>query len=215
MKKPFLVFIVIIMLALTNTPSNVGAVGRSPVKGTCVNQSVLKLKYPMQELWIEHAWWTRSYIVSNLAGIKDQKDVLARLLKNQDDIGNLIKPYYGVEAGNKLTALLKEHILIAGKIIDAAKKGDQKNLDLLNKEWYRNADQIVSFLTSANPNWSKQVLTDMFYTHLKLTTTEVVDRLKGNWVADIKTADTNEDHLIHLGDILTDGIVKQFPKKFK
>lgn len=215
MKKPFLVFIVIIMLALTNTPSNVGAVGRSPVKGTCVNQSVLKLKYPMQELWIEHAWWTRSYIVSNLAGIKDQKDVLARLLKNQDDIGNLIKPYYGVEAGNKLTALLKEHILIAGKIIDAAKKGDQKNLDLLNKEWYRNADQIVAFLTSANPNWSKQVLTDMFYTHLKLTTTEVVDRLKGNWVADIKTADTNEDHLIHLEDILTDGIVKQFPKKFK
>lgn len=153
--------------------------------------------------------------MSNLAGIKDQKDVLARLLKNQDDIGNLIKPYYGVEAGNKLTALLKEHILIAGKIIDAAKKGDQKNLDLLNKEWYRNADQIVAFLTSANPNWSKQVLTDMFYTHLKLTTTEVVDRLKGNWVADIKTADTNEDHLIHLGDILTDGIVKQFPKKFK
>lgn len=75
--------------------------------------------------------------------------------------------------------------------------------------------QIVAFLTSANPNWSKQVLTDMFYTHLKLTTTEVVDRLKGNWVADIKTADTNEDHLIHLGDILTDGIVKQFPKKFK
>jgi len=205
----------IFILTLTNTPLNVGAVGKTPVKGTGVNQSVLKLKYPMQKLWIEHAWWTRSYIVSNLAGLKDQNDVLVRLLKNQDDLGNLIKPYYGEKAGNKLTTLLKEHILIAGKIVDAAKHGDQKNLDQLNKEWYRNADQIVAFLAGANPNWSKQVLTEMLYTHLKLTTTEVVDRLKGSWVDDIRTADTNEEHLIHMGDILTDGIVKQFPAKFK
>jgi hypothetical protein len=55
----------------------------------------------------------------------------------------------------------------------------------------------------------------MFYVHLQLTTDEVVDRLKGNWVEDIKTADTNETHLIHMGDFLTDGIVKQFPDKFK
>ena len=36
-----------------------------------------------------------------------------------------------------------------------------------------------------------------------------------NWKADIKTADLNETHLIHMGDMLTDGIVKQFPEKFK
>ena len=51
------------------------------------------------------------------------------------DIVNLIKPYYGDEAGNKLTELLKEHIVIAGGIIDAAKKGDQGNVDKFNKDW--------------------------------------------------------------------------------
>lgn len=71
------------------------------------------------------------------------------------------------------------------------------------------------FLTSANPNWSKKVLTEMFYSHLKLTTDEVLDRLKGDWVGDIRTADTNETHLIHMGDILTEGIVKQYPEKFQ
>jgi hypothetical protein len=55
----------------------------------------------------------------------------------------------------------------------------------------------------------------MFYKHLKLTTDEVVDRLQGKWVEDIKTADTNETHLILMGDFLTDGTVKHFPKKFK
>lgn len=198
-----------------NTTSFVGAEVRTPAKQTCVNASVINLKYPMQKLWIEHAWWTRSLIVSKLAGLNDQNDVLTRLLKNQEDIGNIIKPYYGSEAGNKLTGLLKEHILTAGKIIDAAKKGDQKNVDQFNKEWYKNADEIVAFLTTANPNWSKKELTQMFYTHLQLTTDEVVDRLKGNWAEDIQRADTNETHLIHMGDLLTEGIVKQFPKRFK
>ncbi|MED4223949.1 hypothetical protein [Neobacillus cucumis] len=114
-----------------------------------------------------------------------------------------------------MTSLLKEHILIAGKIIDAAKAGDQAKVTQFNKEWFRNADEIVTFLSSANPNWNKQVLTNMFYTHLKLTSAEVEDRLKGDWTADIKTADTNETHLIHMGDFLTTGIVKQFPNKFK
>jgi len=127
----------------------------------------------MQKLWIEHAWWTRSYIVSSLAGLKDQNDVLKRLLENQVELGNIIKPYYGVQAGNKLTSMLKEHILIAGKIIDAAKAGDQAKVTQFNKEWFRNADEIVTFLSSANPNWNKQVLTNMFYTHLKLTSAEV------------------------------------------
>ena len=115
----------------------------------------------------------------------------------------------------QLTDLLKEHIMIAGNIIEAAKKDDQANLDKLNKDWYRNADEIVAFLTNANPNWSKKDLTDMFYTHLKLTTDEVVARLKKDWDGDIKAADLNETHLIHMSDMLVDGIVKQFPEKFK
>jgi hypothetical protein len=169
----------------------------------------------MQELWIEHAWWTRSFIVSNLAGLEDQEAVLNRLLKNQVDIGNIVKPYYGEEAGTKLTALLREHILIAGNIIEAAKKGDQANLANFNTEWNRNASEIVSFLTAANPHWNKKELTDMFQLHLKLTTDEVVARLNKNWTGDIKAADLNEEHLIHMADFLTEGIVKQFPNKFK
>jgi hypothetical protein len=140
---------------------------------------------------------------------------LERLLRNQVYLGNLIKPYYGEEAGSNLTKLLKEHILIDVKISDAAKNNVQIIVDQLNKEWYRNADQIVAFLTAANPNWSKKELTDMLYTHLKLATDEVLARLEKDWDKDIRSADRNETHLIHMGDILTEGIVKQFPDKFK
>lgn len=215
MKKFILPFVLFFILASTFGNSyTVKAAKKSPV-GNTFTAAEIQLKYDMQELWIEHAWWTRSFIVSNLAGLEDQEAVLNRLLKNQVDIGNIIKPYYGEEAGTKLTALLREHILIAGNIIEAAKKGDQANLANFNKEWNRNADEIVAFLTSANPNWNKKELTDMFRLHLKLTTDEVEARLKKDWQGDITAADLNEDHLIHMADLLTAGIVKQFPNKFK
>ena len=49
----------------------------------------------------------------------------------------------------------------------------------------------------------------------EIYTDEVTHRLKKEWAADIKTVDLNETHLIHMSDFLTDGIVKQFPEKFK
>lgn len=211
-KKLFLIFILLMSLVMS-TSIGARAEGQIP-KEICQSENFIKLQSEMQELWIEHAWWTRSYIVSNLAGLADQNKVLERLLQNQVDIGNIIKPYYGEQAGTKLTELLKEHILIAGKIIDAAKSNNQANVEKLNKQWYQNADEMVSFLIRANPNWSQKELTDMFYTHLKLTTDEVTYRLKRDWEKDIKTADINEVHLIHMGDLLTSGIVKQFPQKF-
>lgn len=214
MKKSFISFILIITLAIMSPPYNANA-REATSKAQCYPQGVIKLKYDMQKHWIEQAWWTRSLIVSNISGLEDQHKVLERLLQNQVDIGNDIKPYYGEEAGNKLTELLKEHILIAGKLIESAKKNDQASLDKLNKEWVRNTDEIVIFLTSANPNWSKKELTDMLYTHLKLTSDEVIARINKDWDGDIRIADLNENHLIKMAELLTDGIVKQFPNKFK
>ena len=55
-----------------------------------------------------------------------------------------------------LAELLREHILIAVKVVDAAKSGNEKSLKKYNTEWYKNADDIALFLSKANPNWSYQ-----------------------------------------------------------
>ena len=89
-----------------------------------------------------------------------------------------------------------------------------EELTAANKKWYANADDIAAFLSSANPNWSKNDLTDMLYKHLELTTGEVVSRLKKDWQADIDFYDKGHEHMLMFADVLTNGIVKQFPKKF-
>src|SRR5213078_3633848 len=78
--------------------------------------SAADLKNGMRKLWTDHTTYTRAYIVSAVAGLPDLPTVTQRLLRNQDDIGAAIKPIYGEEAGKKLAALLRDHILVAADI---------------------------------------------------------------------------------------------------
>jgi len=174
-----------------------------------------ELKPVMRKLWEDHITYTRNYIVSALADLGDKDAVAKRLLKNQEDIGNAIKPYYGDDAGGKLTALLRDHILIATKVVDAAKSNNKEQLDAQQKNWSQNGKDIAAFLSGANPNWPKSDLEEMLQKHLDLTTGEVVGRLKKDWEADIKCYDEGHAHMLMFADALTDGIIKQFPDKFR
>jgi len=176
---------------------------------------MVDLQMAERRLWMDHVAWTRSFLISDLASLEDRDDVLERLLKNQDDIGNSIKPYYGEEAGNQLALLLREHITTAGQVVGAAKSGSKEDFEKYNKLWYENADKIADFLSSANPNYSNKTLKDMLHKHLQLLTDAVVARLNKDWKADIKAYDEGEDHIIMLADTLSNGIIKQFPEKFK
>ncbi|WP_411255491.1 glycosyltransferase [Neobacillus niacini] len=179
-----------------------------------ISQKSVQLRIDLRHLWNEHAFWTEKFVVSSIAGLEDQEPVLARLLQNQDDLGNAIKPYYGEEAGNKLGQLLREHIQVAGKVVTAAKSGNQADLKKYNAEWFKNADDITNFLTAANPNFNKKELNDMMYMHLKLITDGVVAKLNKDWNANITALDKNQEHLMHMSDFLAEGIIKQFPNKF-
>lgn len=108
MKKLVIALILIVTLASFSPSVNVLAKKEDPSEEKCINESVIKFKYDMQKLWIEHAWGTRSVIVSQIVGLDDKDKVLERLLRNQVDLGNLIKPYYREEAGSNLIKLLKE-----------------------------------------------------------------------------------------------------------
>ncbi|MBU8880954.1 glycosyltransferase [Bacillus sp. FJAT-29790] len=180
-----------------------------------ISQSEVKFENEFRRLWIDHVLWTSNYITSaTTAGAKDQKQVLSRLLKNQEDIGNAVKPLYGEKAGNKLTDLLKEHIILAGKIVDAAKTGKKALVNQLNKKWYRNADDIAALLSSANPYLKNENLKKLLYIHLKFVTNDLSSSLAKDWNARIVSIDDGISHIIRMADTISTGVVKQFPEKF-
>lgn len=216
MKKQFLkMAAVFLCFTLILSPLKSYAETDSRVQSKCMSKSAVQLKSDMRELWTDHVVWTSKYITSAVGGAQDQEKVLARLLQNQKDIGNAIKPYYGVAAGDQLAQLLTDHIVIAGKIVEAAKKNDMNTLNSLNAEWFKNADDIANFLSKANPNWNNKVLKESLYTHLKMITEELITRIKMDWDANIKSFDHGINHIYQLSDVLAEGIIKQFPDKFK
>jgi len=170
----------------------------------------------MRKLWEDHVTWTRLVIVSLSNDLPDSGPTVQRLLQNQDDIGDAIRPFYGDAAGEQLSALLRDHILIAAEILQAAKSNDQATLDDAIARWYANADDIALFLNSANPkHWPLDEMKAMMREHLDLTLQEAVAYLQGDHAASIAAYDRIHLQALDMADMLSNGIVRQFPKKFK
>ena len=175
-----------------------------------------KFQDAMRKLWEDHVTWTRLAIVSFAHDLPDLPATQARLLKNQEDIGNAFKPYYGKAAGNQLTALLKEHIVGAVALLTAAKAGDQALIKQRSDEWYVNGNEIADFLHGANPrNWPQKAMRAAMKAHLDDTLDEAVNRLGGKYEADVRDYDRIHDHILMMADTLSKGIIKQFPRKFR
>ena len=100
-------------------------------------------------------------------------------------------------------------------MLAAAKAGDKVKLESASKAWYVNADEIAGFLASANPkNWPAAEMRTHMKEHLDLTLAEAVARLQGKWAEDIAAYDKVHLQILDMADMLSGGIIAQFPEKF-
>jgi hypothetical protein len=214
----------LVALAVTNghegyahgTPAATHATSTVHPSSAGTSAKAVELRTEMRRLWEDHITWTRLAIISLTTGSPDTDATVARLLKNQSDLGNAVKPFYGAAAGNTLTKELRAHILIAADVIAAAKAGDEVKLPAAQARWVENADRIAAILNSVNPRyWKLPVMKAEMHMHLKLTTDEVVARLQAKWSADVAAYDKVHRHILHMSDMLSDGLVKQFPAHFR
>jgi hypothetical protein len=82
--------------------------------------------------------------------------------------------------------------------------------------WYDNAAEIADFLSAANPkNWPQAKMRNEMRHHLDLTLQEAQARLRGDWKADIATYEKSIPlHILGMADVLSKGILSQFPERF-
>ena len=232
----------------------------------------------MRDLWSDHITYTRSFIVSTAAGLPDTAEVAQRLLRNQDEIGEAIKPYYGEAAGSQLASLLRNHIQLAAKTLTAAKgtstamqpamnmsestTGKQGNpsatqpanarvtVDTVSQrlpsnqsgntpvqyqqsgqaqvgqvdsvqlnqaiaDLKANGDSIASLLATANPHgFSREMLKGAIGQHITLLLQEATAQLKRDWSGSIAAFDESQRQAAQMADMLSDGIMKQYPSRF-
>ncbi|MGN6792052.1 MAG: hypothetical protein ACTHJW_06645 [Streptosporangiaceae bacterium] len=169
----------------------------------------------MRKLWEDHVTWTRLAIVTFADGSAGFNGTATRLLQNQTDIGNAIAPFYGAAAGQQLSALLHDHITIAVELLQDAKAGDTQAFNEAKARWYANANQIADFLSAANPRfWPDATMRAAMKEHLDQTLAEAVDELGGNYAASVSDYEAIHLHILAMADLLSSGIMHQFPSRF-
>jgi hypothetical protein len=168
----------------------------------------------MRLLWEQHIYWTRLVILSMAFDLPETELAINRLLQNPKDFEAVFKPLYGQDIAAKFAELFTTHLTIAAELIKAAKAGDSTAASDAEKRWYTNADQISSFLGSINPHWSAQEWQRMLYNHLEMTKNEAVDILTQKYADSIIIVENIEQEALKMADMMTQGIVRQFPHYF-
>lgn len=179
-----------------------------------ITKSQAKLNRCLRLLWEQHVYWTRLTIISIAFSLPDVNQVINRLLRNPKDFAEVLKHFYGEKIVSRFVDLFTAHLVIAAQLVRAAKAGNNKAVAEIEMKWYANADEIAAFLGSINPYWSEQEWKVMLHKHLALTTTEATDILSGRYEDSIAIFDQIEKQALEMADLMTRGIIKQFPKKF-
>jgi hypothetical protein len=168
----------------------------------------------MRTVWIQHMEWTYATVVAFADDSPGLQPTIERLLRNQVDIGNAIAPFYGEDAAAQLTGLLTTHIEQAVPVLSAAKAGDEVALRQAVTAWNGNAKDIADFLAKANPAWDRKDMRDMMATHITTTIGYAGAALAGDREGAIARFDEAEAHMIEMADMLSEGLIVQFPDRF-
>lgn len=176
----------------------------------CISEKQLSIMNRLRDLWQQHMYWTRSFIVSALAGLDDKEAVAQRLLRNPKDLANLLKQYYGNDKASEFESLLTEHLLLASNMLDAIIADDQKKAQSIREKWYDNAVEISQFLSSINPYWSEERWRLLFFEHLGMIDEIISLIMADQFVEEIAISDMSQTMMLGLADYMSAGIIKQF-----
>jgi hypothetical protein len=176
--------------------------------------TVAELSNWVHRLWDEHVLWTRLTIISIANNLPDTELVINRLLNNATQFGFLFANFFSQEIARRFALLMREHLVIAVELVRAAKRGDTEEVARLEKEWYRNADEIARFLSEINPHWSEEEIKRMMHEHLALTENEAVAILNNRWEESIDLFSKIEHQAYMMANTYIEGLVAQFPDRF-
>lgn len=213
-----LVTLLATLIATSATRTTAEPVSASSVSMTMTgphNASQAQLYEAMRTLWAQHMEWTYATVAAFAVNSHGLDATLHRLLRNQSDIGNAVKPFYGTKAAHRLTALLMTHIKEAVPVLVAARDGDAAALKRAVSDWYANARQIADFLAHANPAWHRRAMRRMMHTHITQTIRYAGEQLQGKYGRSIRDYDQAETHMRKMADMLSSGLVQQFPRRFR
>jgi hypothetical protein len=170
----------------------------------------------LRDLWTGHIFWVRNVVYATKYGDADAAKVAEEnVVKNAKDIAGAVASFYGQEAGDKLFGLLAGHYGAIKEYLIAATAGSKEGKDMAVDKLKKNADDIATFLNSANPrNWPKDTLLSLLIAHGGHHIAQIDAVVAKDYTSEAMAWDNMKKHIYVIADALAGGIENQFPAKF-
>lgn len=210
-----------ILAALSLSPNTQAHEGHDQAANTtskssdCISAKQVATQAALRDLWVEHVFWIRNYVIASKDGNQNEKKVAAeQVLANATSISGAIASFYGKPAGDQMLTLLGGHWGAVKEYSDATFSKDAKGQQSAATKLVANAKQIAAFLAKANPNLPEPVLVGLLSAHGAHHIAQIQQISKGDFAGEANTWAAMRSHMFSIADALTAGLAKQFPAKF-
>lgn len=166
----------------------------------------------LRDLWVGHVFWVRNVVVETLAGnVPGAKAAEDQVVANARQIAGAIEPFYGKAASDKLFGQLAGHY---GAIKEWLVAKDKAGQEAAFRKLVANAEEIATFLSSANPNLPKDTLRGLLLAHGGHHVQQIKQLRDRDYAAEAQTWQQMTQHMYVIADALAGALHKQFPAKF-
>ena len=169
-----------------------------------------ELNNDMRQAWSQHNFWGNMFLVSLFHTLENLDAVKMRLEQSPEDIAAVFQSFYANPTVTQIRNLLAEHVRLAGEMANAMKNGNMERSTQLETQLNQNADQMARLLANANSNYDYEELRRMMRNHLNLMQDTMTSELSGDHNEAVRLMGENEDQLMDVADVLTEGLVQQF-----
>jgi hypothetical protein len=177
--------------------------------------AVLETKMALRDLWVEHVFWIRSYVLAVEAGDEAQRKVAEdEVVNNAKALAATITPFYGQEAADGLLKLLAGHWAAvrdySTATIDHSMTGQNKAVQAITV----NAHEIAKFLSGANPFLPENAVFGLLSAHGAHHVAQINQIAANDFRDEARTWQAMRKHMLVIADSIADALAKQFPDRF-
>lgn len=177
--------------------------------------AVLKTKMALRDLWVEHVFWIRSYVLATDAGDEAQRKVAeAEVVANAKALAATVTPFYGQPAADGLLKLLAGHWVAVRDYNTAVVAHSQTGRDKAVQAITANAHEIAKFLSGANPYLPEDAVFGLLSAHGAHHVAQINQIAANDFRDEARTWQAMHNHMLVIADSITDAVAKQFPDRF-
>lgn len=162
----------------------------------------------------EHVALTTETMRASYDNHESSTALVDELDKNSRDIANIVGDFYGEDTETAFLKMWQDHITFFINYTVSAKNDDKEGKDQALSDLEDYSQEAAEFLASLNSSLTTETTKPLLSKHRDLIIATIDDYAEESYPESFDKESQAYGQAGKLGDVLSDGIIKQFPDRF-